>query len=508
MHLFIVHYHWRPGGVRRVVETALAALASDPHLPLESVTLASGEPPPADWAQALENTVTRRVSLDWVTHPLLAYASEWPGGPGDHRTALTEAATRLLEKRPPPRTVLLENPAVGRHPLIGRALADACATTGSRLLCHHHDTFVDGRWERWPEWQACGIRSLDEALAHAIPDGPHITHLAVTARDTAWMGRFRPTHFCPNPVDVHAHPTDSERAQARAWLAAATRTQGPVWLCPTRLLRRKNLAESILLARLLAPQTIVATTGGISSPSEARYAAALADVPGPGGRALHAGLLATAESTRRPAPAMAALMAACDRVVVTSLFEGYGLPVVEASAAGALGLARREACPDARAPHGVTAYDEVLVPWAMAGGIAERARQEMAWRRWHALLPPTVVAALAAPPWWHDKDRVPFSRLTLRGQLETLQTCAHPDARNALLKLNPALLDPGQSGAAAPEPAPPFPPVTLAECLVGAVPHSSRVTPPGSPTLLGARLPWANHYPLLWPGGDNAHLHP
>ena len=41
-HLVVIHYHWRPGGVRRVIELTLPAIfeAAQPHL--EKITLISG----------------------------------------------------------------------------------------------------------------------------------------------------------------------------------------------------------------------------------------------------------------------------------------------------------------------------------------------------------------------------------------------------------------------------------------------------------------------------------
>lgn len=503
MHLLIVHSHWRPGGVRQVVTAALPTLLADPLLAVRSVILAAGHPPPDAWAQALRTTIGTQVPLRFVTEPLFAYASEWPGGPADHRAALTATATRLIRDLPEPRMVLLENPAVGRHPLIGLALANACAATGTRLVCHHHDFFLDGRWEHWPDWVRCGHGSWRDALASALPDGPGITHLAVTARDAAWLARCRPTTFCPNPVAVATLPEPPAIASARLWLTQTTHARASVWLCPSRVLRRKNLAEAMLLTRLLDPEAVVATTGGVSSPGEFRYAQALARATGPHDRAIHLGLLAEAEDARRAAPTVSALMTASDRVVVPSLFEGFGLPVVEAAALGAACLARREACPDGAAPVGVQAYDEVCVPWEMGGHHAERARQESAWMRWRALLPLAVGSRLPEPPWWHGIGLVPFSRLTLQGQLGALGSCLDPDTAAAVLTLNPALTATPTRRPGGHSTAPP-PPITLAAALTadaltpGTPPESADLT-----RLLDDRLTWANHYPLLWPGGDD-----
>lgn len=500
MHLLVVHYHWRPGGVRQVVETTVASLAADPRSPVRSLRLASGEPPPEAWAHQLQAAVGPHLPLDWLTEPWFAYASQWPGGPANHQAAVTAAAARLLRTLPEPRVVLLENPAVGRHPLIGRAFAEACAATGALLLCHHHDFFLDGRWSRWPEWVACGLGSLKDALASALPAGPHVTHLAVSARDAAWLSRCVPAMFSPNPVARPSAPSPQEIDRARAWCRLALGTPAPLWLCPTRVLRRKNLAEAALLACLLAPGAVVATTAGVSSPEEARYARSLAEATARGPCPLRLGLRADAEAAGQPVPSIPSLMAASDRIVVPSLFEGFGLPVLEASVLGAPCLARAEACPDGSPPPGVRAYDDVRIPWDVCGGATERARQELAWARWRKEMPPEAAAALPDPPWWLDSGPIAFSRLTLHGQFETLRACHDPATAAALLSLNPGLISPPATTSAAP-PRPPAA-ISLADLLCQSAPAAPSSPPAPTHGLLENRMARANLYPLLWPGGD------
>ena len=43
MQLVIIHYHWRPGGVRQVVENLLPVLTHDQDLAISGLTLAAGE---------------------------------------------------------------------------------------------------------------------------------------------------------------------------------------------------------------------------------------------------------------------------------------------------------------------------------------------------------------------------------------------------------------------------------------------------------------------------------
>ena len=44
MRLIVVHYHLRPGGIRRVIELAAPSVVARSPQPLEAVVLATGEP--------------------------------------------------------------------------------------------------------------------------------------------------------------------------------------------------------------------------------------------------------------------------------------------------------------------------------------------------------------------------------------------------------------------------------------------------------------------------------
>ena len=52
----VVHYHLRPGGVRRIIELALPHIISTAPVRLESITLAAGEIPDAGWLEGLERS--------------------------------------------------------------------------------------------------------------------------------------------------------------------------------------------------------------------------------------------------------------------------------------------------------------------------------------------------------------------------------------------------------------------------------------------------------------------
>jgi hypothetical protein len=201
-------------------------------------------------------------------------------------------------------------------------------------------------------------------------------------------------------------------------------------------MRRKNIAEAVLLARWLAPGANVVTTGGPSSAEERSYASHLSEVAKRHGWPLGLSVL---EGDVVSAPSVAALMACADVVVSTSLSEGFGLAAYEASAAGRPVLARATADLAVSAPQGAIVYGDVMVQGDLFDRRAELGRQERRWQAWRQMLP-AEAQPFAVRPDCLDKGSgcAVFSRLTLSAQTEVL---AHPaaDLRAALDSLNPQL---------------------------------------------------------------------
>jgi hypothetical protein len=207
-------------------------------------------------------------------------------------------------------------------------------------------------------------------------------------------------------------------------------------------LRRKNIAEALLLTRWLRPEGWLVTTGGASSDDELAYFAKLQQAAQQHHWRLRLGVL---KSNAKEKPAVAELLAASEAVLLTSIQEGFGLPYLEAAAAGRPLIARNlpNVAPDLhqfgfRFPQ---AYDEILVRPELFDWNAEHARQKIWFARWQKNLPaplrrntgkPVLLASKGVP------TAVPFSRLTLTAQLEVL---AQPLTRSWELcaPLNPFL---------------------------------------------------------------------
>lgn len=519
MKLVIVHYHLRPGGIRRIIELAAPPLVADSTLTVTEVTLAAGEAASDAWHQAFARNLDP-VPVGVFIEPAFRYLSELrETAAGAVAERIRCALKELLDGGDC--MVWMHNPAVGRNLLLAREVADACASRGIPLVAHHHDWWFDNRWRRWSEIRRAGFSSLAAAAKAAFPSSGHPVHVAINQADarilrgrcgerSAWM----PNLTVPGPL-----PSERRISWARRWVEAKLGLEGaPFWLVPCRTLRRKNLAEALLLARWLRPEGWLLVTGGPSSAEEAPYAGALAQAAGEHGWRLRLGILAGAEAGH---PKVADLLAACEAVLFTSIQEGFGLPYLEAAAAGRPLIARRlpNIMPDLdrfgfRFPQ---AYDDLLIAPDLFDWAAERARQARAFREWRALMPASARRCAAAPVLMETLRPRPiaFSRLTLRAQLEVL---AKPPAESwaACHPLNPFLIRwrrrvEGNALRATPWPAQAARWVSgeaYARSFHEAMSRASRN--PESPVsaadlqadFIRDRLSAPNLYPILWPVPD------
>src|SRR5262245_12857335 len=80
MKLIIVHYHWRPGGVRRVIEMATPHLVHGSRRGIDIVTFASGEPADRTWVRLMESQLSD-TAVEWLVEPAFGYISEQTQSP-------------------------------------------------------------------------------------------------------------------------------------------------------------------------------------------------------------------------------------------------------------------------------------------------------------------------------------------------------------------------------------------------------------------------------------------
>jgi glycosyltransferase involved in cell wall biosynthesis len=424
LNLVIVHYHLRPGGIRRVIELATPHLIREFDDRIERIVLACGEANDQEW-----NTYLRRqlagLPVEFFIEPAFHYFSEQRRSAEQVVRQIRIALGEIFSgARAGDTVVWAHNLGIGRNLLLTRELTRACGQRNFPLLAHHHDWWFDNRWVRWQEARRCGFRSLRVVAETVFPSARHLRHVAINRTDAKILGRHFGVGWLPNPAHLGPALPAARVRRAKDWLRAKLGDNAPVWLMPCRLLRRKNIAEALLLTRWLRPQAWLVTTGGVSSRGEQDYANRLAGAARGHGWRLRLGIL---DGAKPGQPGVAELLAACENVLLTSIQEGFGLPYLEAAAARRPLVARAipNIAPDLahfgfRFPQ---CYDDVLIDPRLFGWQAEWRRQRKLFRAWKNELP-TACRRWTDEPEFLAAGRnprpVPFSRLTLTAQLEVL----------------------------------------------------------------------------------------
>ena len=438
-HLIVVHYHLRPGGVRRIIETALPAIAAATGKHLKRITLAVGEAGASGWQAALVNSVSP-ARLEVFVEPAFGYFSEQGLPPKMTRDAIRAALAHLVRPGEAGETLFwFHNPAIGRNAILGEELGRLGAKLGFASILHHHDFWCANRWARWWEMRQCGFRTPAAAARALFVAGARVAHVCINSADHKALRQFflRHSAHLPNPLKPRFSSTPTAAKKMKLWLKEATGSAGPVWLCPTRILRRKNIAESILITRWLRPEACLATTSGVSSVGEQEYASRLQSAAKAGKWNVRFGLLDGLNH-----PAVAEVIDASEAIVLTSLQEGFGLGFVEAGAKPLIARALPDIMPDLAAlgfqfPY---LYDEVFIASDLVDRKSERRRQTKLWKTWKENLPAVWRSRAGHPTFLMlaDGEPVPFSQLTLSAQLEVL---ALPPERTwkACKHLNPCL---------------------------------------------------------------------
>ncbi len=238
----IVHYHLRPGGVSRVIENAVAALA---RRNIHAVVL-HGEPAP-----------TSCLSQSQYVEGLGYTENSATPAPRELYNALQQSACARLEG--PPDLWHFHNHSLGKNP----ALPAACrllAENGHRLLLQMHDFPEDGRPANYRHLFDLLIKWDQKPAKIPYPSAPQIHYAVLNPRDAGILSKAGLTkeqlHVLPNPVSLPpsqlGHGGKKDALQAFQGMRLT--------LYPTRGIRRKNLGEFLLWAALAEKDESFATT--------------------------------------------------------------------------------------------------------------------------------------------------------------------------------------------------------------------------------------------------------
>ncbi len=294
MNVAILHYHFDPGGVTRVVDSTLAAFRERPGF---RYALLSGRP-----VEARDAAVCVIPGLDYSrpgAHP--------PDADNLHREVITRAREAFGSSDPDVWHV--HNPALGKNAafsgLVARLARDGCA-----LLLHEHDFAEDFR--------PANHRLREEGRSAAdppFPFAPRIAYAVLNGRDHVLLGEAGiPAdlrHLLPNPVPCPPAPP------------GGTDPGGDLFLYPVRALARKNLGEFLLLAHSLGGRFRFETT---LPPTNQSYLARFNQWKRVAEDLALPVRLGAAEDDPAPFPERLARSRA---VVTTSVAEGFGLSFLE-----------------------------------------------------------------------------------------------------------------------------------------------------------------------------------
>lgn len=352
MQLIFFHYHSLPGGVTAVIRNMGEALESHSS-PTPAIRVVTGsaentEELASRWPVEvvpeigyLSRTRLTATAPDDVTND----AAEEAAGPigqvsgGDIAAAAGTRSTRLArllwERWGGADAVWwVHNHHLGKNPVFTRALyLVAHRHPEQRIVLHIHDFPECGRYANLRYLRQAGVSAL-------YPQLSNLRYVTINSRDRRILQDAGLSHvtYLPNPVAARKSTGENDSAPGsgagpaaaavRMRLQAAFGTEfpffdpdAPLLLYPVRSIRRKNVFEAALLARLMDPHAaLVVTLPGVSQ-AERQYSSMVqhAFVDG-----TVTGLWGIGQHLTEAGIGFDELQAAADAIVSSSVQEGFG----------------------------------------------------------------------------------------------------------------------------------------------------------------------------------------
>ncbi len=330
MQLIVFHYHLLPGGVTDVILHSIQAVTAH-RSDISSVRLVCGRE---------ENTEIVVAGLDGIGVPVeldilrqLDY------------TPAAEPAEVALERADALESILLTRYAaddafwwvhnfhVGKNPAFTLALCRIAGTDAApRMLLHIHDFPECARYENL----AYLTRITGES---PYPAGHRVRYAVINARDHALMRGTEiadeHVHLLVNPLPPADDPAGA-RLERPALVSAFTQfaadngqtfdPKGPLLLYPIRTIRRKNILEMALLARLADSANLIVTLPGVSD-AERPYSDLIAEAFASGAAR---GVWGIGRREHEYGLTYQNMAHGADAIVSSSVQEGFGLLFVNA----------------------------------------------------------------------------------------------------------------------------------------------------------------------------------
>lgn len=361
MRVAIVHYHLRPGGVTRVIQHTLFALAemtceNGLTEQVEVIVLAGESPSPS-----------MPISSDYAVVEELGYSSSTSVSPEQVSTQLESTVKQKLGGLPD--LWHFHNHALGKN-LIIPEIVYHLAQEGHRVLLQLHDFPEDGR--------PANYQFLRDHLGHGdplrlgvrlYPQGSHVHYALINQRDLNFLKvsgvKAEQLHYLPDAVSME----DAEEPES----SKKNIEEGRLFLYPTRAIRRKNLGEFLLWSAMAEEGDLFAVTRAPKNPLA---------------QPVYNDWVVFAQSLGLPVKFaigehwqgnFAALLKSADVLVTTSVAEGFGLAFLEPWLVECPLVGRKlPEITDEFNQKGIdlsTLYDRVLIPLKWVG--REDFRQEV-----------------------------------------------------------------------------------------------------------------------------------
>ncbi len=221
--LVIIHSHFRPGGVRRVIE--LATRNPVAHWPerVRAVVLATGEVPDPAWLRAFRKRL-HGTPVKVVVQPAFGYVSELALDGRSLRRRVMDGIMELLREAGRDDCLIwAHNLGLGRNLYLARELTFTCHCGGIPLIAHHHDWWFENRWHHFAAMREPGFRTLPAVASAVLAGSPRICHVAINHTDATVLEKHFPglAGWLPNPVESAGPPSAALVRAARAWLSCA-----------------------------------------------------------------------------------------------------------------------------------------------------------------------------------------------------------------------------------------------------------------------------------------------
>src|SRR5208282_2305136 len=141
-------HHFRPGGVRRVIQLATPHLVAHWPEPIRAVVLATGEAPDPAWLRAFRKQLHGTL-VKVVVQSAFGYVSELALDSQSLRRRVTDAIMELLRETTCDCVIWAHNLGLGRNLCLARELTFTCHCVGIPLIAHHHDWWFENRWHHF-----------------------------------------------------------------------------------------------------------------------------------------------------------------------------------------------------------------------------------------------------------------------------------------------------------------------------------------------------------------------